>query len=764
MKVNKIIPTICLLVAIAVSIVSCNKATINKLDQQPALIPLPNKIEWVSNKGYTFGSHNTISIPKDVPNRELLAEQFNATLQEHHLPTLTLTINDEGASVAIFLDTELAPDSYKLESTSAYGVVISAGSAESVGYALQTLRQLVTDKGIAEVTIKDSPRMDYRGVMLDVSRHYMSIDFIKQLLDEMQYYKFNRFHWHLVDAAGWRLEINQYPQLTGNTAYRTESDWQKWWIEKDRRYTTKDTPGAYGGYYTQDEAREIVAYAAERGITVIPEIEIPGHSEEVLATFPNLSCSGKALPHESDFCIGNEESYTFLKNVLSEVMAIFPSEYIHIGGDEAGKVAWGTCPKCRELMREMGYKHVDQLQSHMIHAMEKYLNDNGRQIIGWDEILDGGLAPNATVMSWRGEAGGIKAAQSGHSVIMVPNSHLYLDYYQEDPIKSERKQIGGYIPLEKTYSYDPIPKELTEKEQKYIYGVQGNLWTEYILDDDHAAYMLFPRMLALSEVAWTNPEFKSWESFRERVNRHIPRLHERGINSYPLSTYLNVSHTVDYDKQRFVVKMSTELYPHEIHYRTDGGVPTSSDPIYTEGDSIFLTDSATLVAGIFRDGQLIGEPTVQRLDYHKGIGHKVKWLTPIGGGYPAGGIETALLDGLRGSITYMDGRWLGNVSSQSTVGIIDLGEPTMIESVSTKCMHDLDPWVHMPEWVELSVSMDGKKFETVERIASKTDPKDTRLRFETFTFRPHVTAQYLKIEYHLPLKDKFLFTDEIVIW
>ena len=746
------------------SLTACNQATTHELEEQPALIPLPNQIEWLSNKAYTFGNHNTLSIPKEVENRDLLAEQLNATLQEHGLPTLALTINDEGASVAISIDNQLEGNTYHLESNFTYGVTITAGSPEAVGYAIQTLRQLVTDEGIAEVEIQDAPRLDYRGVMLDVSRHYMSIDFIKQLLDEMQYYKFNRFHWHLVDAGGWRIEIKNYPELTEKTAYRTESDWQKWWIEKDRRYCSKDTPGAYGGYYTQEEAREIVAYAAERGITVIPEIEIPGHSEEVLAAFPQLSCSGKALPYESDFCIGNEESYTFLEVVLSEIMDIFPSEYIHIGGDEAGKQAWGTCSRCKKLMREMGYKHIDQLQSHMIHAMEEYLNDNGRQIIGWDEILEGGLAPNATVMSWRGEAGGIEAAKAKHKVIMTPNSHLYLDYYQEDPTQSEKKQIGGYLPLEKVYSYDPLPKELTTEEQSYIYGVQANLWTEYVMDENHAAYMLFPRILALSEVAWTDPEYKSWESFRKRVNTHVPQLIKRGINSYPLSTYLNISHTIDYDKRAFEVQMTTELYPYEIHYRTDGQVPTTEDPTYTEGETITLRDSATLVAGVFRDGKLLGKPTTQRFDYHKGIGHTVKWLTPLGGGYPAGGVETALLDGLRGSITYMDGRWLGNVASQSTIGVIDLGEPTEINSVSTKCMHDIDPWVHMPEWVELSTSMDGKQYEVVDRVMSQTDPKDTRLRFETFRFTPNTTDRYLKIEYHLPIKDKFLFTDEIVIW
>ncbi|MBR8729241.1 hypothetical protein IX332_000555 [Porphyromonas levii] len=745
-------------------LLSCNKSSVQELSEHPSLIPLPNQLEWKSLRAFTLDSKSMVSIPEEVPNRELLVEQLNETLSAHGWSPIALTTNDAKAAIRVVMDKELPEDTYTLDTDASQKVRIIAGSTAAVGYAIQTLRQLVTDKGIAEVKIADAPRLEYRGVMLDVSRHYMSVDFIKQLLDEMQYYKFNRFHWHLVDAAGWRLQIKQYPELTDKAAYRTDTDWQKWWIEKDRKYLDKDAPGAYGGYYTQDEAREIVAYAAERGITVIPEIEMPGHSEEVLHVFPQLSCSGKALEYESDFCIGNEESFTFLEHVLDEVMEIFPSEYIHIGGDEASKTAWMSCPKCTALMKREGMKEVDELQSYMIHRIESYLNSKGRQIIGWDEILEGGLAPKATVMSWRGEKGGLSAARAGHKVIMTPNTYLYLDYYQEDPTASERKQIGGFVPLEKTYSYNPISSELTPEEQKYIYGVQGNLWTEYIMNEEHAQYMLFPRVLALAEVAWTKPELKDWESFRKRVNVHVPQLHARGVNSYPLSSLLNIKHEINYDRQEFSVTMTTELYPHEIHYRLDGTVPTMADPIYTEGDILTMRDSMTLVAGIFRDGQLLGEPTRLRLDYHKGIGKKVEWQHELGGGYPAGGEETALLDGLRGSITYLDGRWLGNAATQSTIGVIDLGASTELTQVSTKCMHDIEPWIHMPEWVELSVSADGKDYQVVDRVLSQTDPKDTRLRFETFTFYPNTMARYLKIEYHLPISQKFLFADEIVIW
>lgn len=742
---------------------SCRGATSSELSDQPALIPLPNKLEWSSTRAYTFGNQNTISIPQEVKNRELLTEQLNQTLRSAGLKPLTLTQNDEGASVRVTLDSSMPSTAYTLTSDHIYKVGITAGSPEGAQYAIQTLRQLVTPQGFAEAVIEDEPRFGYRGVMLDVSRHFMSTDFIKQLLDELQFYKLNHFHWHLTDAGGWRLQIKQYPELTRKVAFRTQSDWTEWWIYEDRTYLDGGTEGAYGGYYTQDEVREIVAYAAERGITVIPEIEMPGHSEEVLYAYPQFSCSGKALPHESDFCIGNEETFTFLQNVLDEVMELFPSEYIHIGGDEAGKKAWATCPKCKDLMRREGISSLDELQSYLIHRIEEYLNSKGRRIIGWDEILEGGLAPNATVMSWWGEQGGIDAAKAGHQVIMTPNSHLYLDYYQEDPTRAERKAIGGYIPLERTYSYDPTAS-LPEEAKSYVAGVQANLWTEYVLDEEHAAYMLFPRVLALSEVAWTNPELKTWESFRKRVNVHVPMLHERGINAYPLAYHLNMTHDVNYESKQFCVQMTTEKYPYEIHYRIDGKTPTVQDPTYREGESILVGDSALVVAALFEEGQLVGNPTELRLDYHKGIGKKVEWQHRLGGGYPAGGANTALLDGLRGSITYMDGRWLGNIATQSTIGIIDMGEETEINHVSTKCMHDIDPWVYMPEWVELSISKDGKVYEVVERIYSQTDPKDTRLRFETFDFYPRATARYLKIEYHLPLPNKFLFTDEIVIW
>lgn len=730
---------------------------------EPALIPKPQKVNFTGYKTYTLPNPLVISLPDDQPSTLVLADQINDQLKAMEQEPLEIDFRVERACIKLLLDpSELAKDAYTLSSIPGYGVEITSGGTEGLAYGVQTLRQLILKEGVIPAEIDDAPRFGYRGLMLDVSRHYMPKEFIFRLLDEMQRYKLNRFHWHLTDAGGWRIEIEKYPELTQKAAFRTETDWTKWWVNgDDRKYLDEGTPGAYGGYYTKADAKEIVEYAKDRGITVIPEIEMPGHSEEVLYAYPNLSCSGKALGYESDFCVGNEETYAFLQNVLDEIMEIFPSDYIHIGGDEAGKRAWKTCPKCNALMKKEKMTNVDELQSYLIHRIEQYLNSKGRQIIGWDEILDGGLAPNATVMSWRGEEGGIAAAKAGHYAIMTPGSHLYFDHYQADP-EHEPEAIGGFTPIKKTYSYNPVPSVLTQEQSKYILGVQANLWTEYIKNVVQAEYMIFPRLLALSEVAWTQPEHKNWPDFRERVNIHVPQLIERDINSFPLSYDLESSVYVDQDNHTIYAKFDSERWPVTIHYRMDGEKPTIKDPVYTIGDSIAITDSATIVAAIFDNDKLQGRPTKLRVDYHKGIGKKVEWESPIRGGYYAGGAETALLDGYRGGVTYLDGRWLGNTSS--TTGVIDLGEETEITFVSTKCMHLIGPWVHMPKWVEVYTSIDGINYESIGRVDSETDQEDPKLRFETFNFHTDKMARYIKIHYEAAIPDKFMFMDEIIIW
>ena len=429
-----------------------------------------------------------------------------------------------------------SPESYTL-SVTPQRIEIRATSGAGLFYGMQTLLQLMQPAGtgsysVASVEIEDTPRFAYRGLMLDVSRHFSTKEFIKKQIDALAYYKINRLHLHLTDAAGWRLEIKKYPLLTDFAAWRTDPTWKKWW-NGGRKYLRYDEPGASGGYYTQDDIREILEYARQHYITVIPEIEMPSHSEEVLAAYPQLSCSGEPYKN-SDFCVGNEETFTFLENVLTEVMELFPSEYIHVGGDEAGKSAWKTCPKCQKRMKDEHLANVDELQSYLIHRIEKFLNNHGRRLLGWDEILQGGIAPNATVMSWRGEEGGIAAVTSGHHAIMTPGAYCYLDSYQDAPY-SQPEAIGGYLSLKKVYAYDPIPASLTAEQAKLVYGVQGNLWVEYIPTPEHVEYMIYPRILALAEVAWSAPERKSWSDFHTRALSAVADLQKKGYHPFDLS-------------------------------------------------------------------------------------------------------------------------------------------------------------------------------------------------------------------------------------
>lgn len=429
-----------------------------------------------------------------------------------------------------------SPESYTL-SVTPQQIEIRATSGAGLFYGMQTLLQLMQPAStgsysVPSVEIEDTPRFAYRGLMLDVSRHFSTKEFIKKQIDALAYYKINRLHLHLTDAAGWRLEIKKYPLLTDFAAWRTDPTWKKWW-NGGRKYLRYDEPGASGGYYTQDDIREILEYARQHYITVIPEIEMPSHSEEVLAAYPQLSCSGEPYKN-SDFCVGNEETFTFLENVLTEVMELFPSEYIHVGGDEAGKSAWKTCPKCQKRMKDEHLANVDELQSYLIHRIEKFLNNHGRRLLGWDEILQGGIAPNATVMSWRGEEGGIAAVTSGHHAIMTPGAYCYLDSYQDAPY-SQPEAIGGYLPLKKVYAYDPVPASLTAEQAKLVYGVQGNLWVEYIPIPEHVEYMIYPRMLALAEVAWSAPERKSWPDFHTRALSAVADLQKKGYHPFDLS-------------------------------------------------------------------------------------------------------------------------------------------------------------------------------------------------------------------------------------
>jgi len=584
----------------------------------------------------------------------------------------------------------------------------------------------------------------------------MPFDFLKKYIDIMALYKFNHFHWHITDGAGWRLEIKQYPELTQKAAWRTHTSWKDW-ANNGTQYVEQGTPNASGGFYTQEQARELVTYAARKGITIIPEIEMPGHSEEVLAVYPELSCSGKPYT-QGEFCIGNEGTFVFLKNVLDEVLEIFPSEYIHIGGDEAEKKHWKTCAKCQALKSELGLKDEDELQSYAIQQMDEYLQSKGRKLIGWDEILEGGLTAGATVMSWRGEAGGIKAANMGHDVIMTPGSHLYFDSYQTDP-RTQPETLGGFLPIDKVYSYNPVPQEIEKDKAKHILGAQANLWTEYIPTFQHVEYMAFPRALALSEVNWTAQEARSFPDFKKRLQSHYKILQQMDVNYYRPS--YNVLAEVDFQQEKMrntVTLTSEQMYPN-IFYTIDGSEPTSKSTPYTA--PIELSSSTVIKAASFLDSTRVSPVETTELDIHKAIGKKVFYNTPWEG-YPAQK-ELSLTNGIKGGLSYHDQQWQGFTKGVDVY--IDFERREEIKSVAMRFMQIPAPGVYYPGEFKVLLSDNGQNYREVGTIVNTENTTDPQLKFKTFEVRlekPQM-ARHVKVVATNPMRG-YLFADEIIVY
>ncbi|MCM1293227.1 MAG: family 20 glycosylhydrolase [Bacteroides sp.] len=412
-------------------------------------------------------------------------------------------------------------------------ITISSPSATGAFYGIMTLRQILeqksTDGSIPCLTVTDAPRFSYRGLHFDVSRHFRPIEFLYKQADAMARLKLNRMHLHLTDGAGWRIESDSFPRLNSYAAWRPERRWTDWAAE-GAHYCDSSTTGAYGGYYTKQQLKDLIDYCAGLGITIIPEIEMPGHSEEVIATYPELGCTGAKT---SDFCPGKEETFRFLTTVLDETIDLFPSTLIHIGGDEASKSAWKDCPDCQRRMQENGLANVDELQSYLIKRIEQHVNSRGRRIIGWDEILEGGVAPDATVMSWRGTEGGVKAMAEGHDVIMTPGAFCYIDYSQDAPFR-EPASIGGYTPLSKVYSYEPFYDIPDSVDTRHLLGVQANLWSEYVTEDSHAEYMYYPRAYAIAEIGWS-PAGKDYDDFHRRALLFNTWLNADGYTTFDLA-------------------------------------------------------------------------------------------------------------------------------------------------------------------------------------------------------------------------------------
>jgi len=710
------------------------------------IIPEPQFLK-VNAGSFTFYKNTGFIAPASWKPIAKYLQQITST----SISTLT-----KGNTRIVFKENQsLAPSEYTLD-ISANTITILAKDYAGALYGAQTIVQLwyttKTPSRIACISVKDKPRFDYRGLMLDVSRNFYPVSFIKSLIDVLSIYKINNLHLHLTDGAGWRIEIKKYPLLTKQAAFRTHKTWKEWW-KNGMGYLQEGDPLAYGGYYTQNDAKEIVAYASAKAINVIPEIEMPGHSDEVLAAYPNLACDS-VTNRSGEFCIGNDSTFIFMQDVLTEIMQLFPSKYIHIGGDEAAKGHWKKCSKCQKRITDNGLKDEDELQSYAIKRMEKFISNKGRYLLGWDEILEGGLAPGARVMSWRGEQGGIDAARQNHDVIMTPGGTCYFDKYQQNPA-GEPEAIGGFLPLQKVYEYEPLPATLEKEKQQYIKGAQANLWTEYVPTQEHAAYMIFPRIIALSEVVWSNPKAKNWAQFQEKLAAHYNLLQAYNINYCRPSNRVDIVSSIDTSLQNATISFSSEQFKPTIYYTLDGSNPQASSAVYT---TPFTVDGkATIKAAILNAKK--SAPDSVLINFHKAFNKPVTYNIPFSKSYPAAGAKT-FVNGYRGSLTYQDGQWQGFTSNIDVV--IDLQKIDTISLVQANFMQIIGPGVYMPKYIEVQTSVDGINYTNQGRDNNTTSPTESSLLFKDFKVKIKPTAaRYVK--FISKLQNGFQFIDEIIV-
>lgn len=720
-------------------------------NENPALIPKP--LHQKAQAGiFTWNRQTIIVADKGM---EAVAQMLS---EQSGTPVSTKQSVEKATRIHIQKKPEPG-NGYRMSILPAKIIITAATEKNALAgiFTLLQLRMLQADpEKIPCSEILDQPRFSYRGMHLDVSRHFFPVPFLEKMLDMMAIYKLNTFHWHLTDGPGWRLQIRKYPELTRRAAWRTHAGWKEWW-NSGRKYSIEGAPGAYGGYYTQEQVKGLVQYAAKRGITIIPEIEMPGHSEEVLAVMPQLACSGKPYT-QGELCIGNDSSFVFLEDVLKEVMDLFPSTYIHIGGDEAGKEAWKTCMKCQQRKSKEGLKDEHELQSYAIGRMDKFLSSHGRKLIGWDEILEGGLSKGATVMSWRGESGGIAAARVGQDVIMTPGSHCYFDSYQSDPT-TQPEAIGGYLPLSKVYAYDPVPRELTTEEQKHILGVQANLWTEYIPTMEHAEYMLFPRLLALAEVAWSEPAAKDWNDFHRRLQDHYLLLQRNNIGYYRPRKEPIIQAVADTLSATSMVSISSETYAPAIYYTTDNTLPTVQSMRYT---GPFRIPGIKKIKASIADSTTgtMGPVAEMFTTYHQGVGSTVHYNQPYSKSYPAQAAYT-LVNGQTGSFSYGDGQWQGFEGRDMDV-TIELKETKTVDSISVRFMQLTGPGVYMPARVEFSWSVNGKDYSAPVTVMNQVPEDQASLITEHYSVSVQDRAKYIRIRAQNH-KRGFLFADEVII-
>lgn len=742
------------------------------------IIPQPQSMT-LSEGHFQFDEKTVLVVPERslVPAVTLFVEQFKKAAG---FPLSMQEEQPETNYVSLSFDPFLPKEGYQLISYPDR-VLLKAADTAGALYALQTLRQLLpkeiesttpqkVDWVIPSLTINDAPQYAWRGLMLDVSRHFFPKEYILKTLDRMAMLKLNTFHFHLVDNEGWRIEIRKYPKLTEVGAWRVDQE-DKLWDERTPNAPNafanpSRSPKRYGGFYTQKDIQEIVAYAAARGITVVPEIEMPAHAMSAIAAYPELSChkrpigvpSGAVWPITDIYCAGQEETFDFLEEVLGEVLELFPSKYIHVGGDEATHTEWEQCPKCQQRMKEHHLKNVHELQSYFIKRIDSFLTSKGRTLVGWDEIMDGGLANNAVVMNWRGIDIGRKALTQGNPVVLT--SDAYIDNYQGLP-DYEPQANGGYLTLKKLYHYNLEKENLTPELQKNVLGSQANLWAEHVGSTQHSEYMLFPRLLALAEIVWTPDSLKNWDRFVSRTQAFMERLDVMKVN-YARSMYQVVPTTENRDGKIYL-KLESEVPNAEIRYAL-GETPIEKASIYTQ--PICLSETTDFKATVF-SGNVTNTITTGKVTFHKAIGKKVGYEPIYHKNYQGQG-EATLTNVIRGTKNFHDGQWLGWLGDDVTL-TLDLGGTTEVHEVRIGVMDAQSSGIYFPVKFAVALSSDGKDY---REVASHDEPCTIRgkasLKDFSLKFAPE-QARYLKLtlkNVKTPPKggDAWLFVDEVLVF
>ena len=764
----------------AVACVACGRNDLSDI----TVVPFPNEVEVLAGDFDAAGASFHYSSEMDEPSVKVV-KAFAAQLS---LVTAQESVVNEGVAEDGFLfvcNEQLPEEAYAL-SVDRKCAKVEASSLRGFNYAIQTIRQMLpveiyskgpasADWSIPCVRINDAPRFGYRGLHLDESRHFFGMEEVKRYLDIMEVHKLNTLHWHLTDDQGWRIEIKKYPELTSIGSKRSGTC-----VKKDFS-STDGIPYGEGMWYTQDQIREIIAYAAAKGIDIIPEIDLPGHMLAALTAYPELGCTGGPYHvwtrwgiSDDVLCAGNEKVYTFLENVLAEVAELFPSEFVHVGGDECPKVRWEKCPKCQAKIRQLGYTDKDGqkaehfLQSYVIARMEKFLNSKGKKVIGWDEILEGEVAPNATIMSWRGEAGGLRAVRMGHDAIMTPNTYFYIDYYQSMDIKNEPFGIGGYLPVERCYSYEPYPEGMTDEEKSHILGVQANMWTEYVATPEHLEYMVLPRLAALAEVQWCDADRKDWERFEDSADE-LCKIYE--TMGYNFATHiLQVRGEVIADAENGCVKVVLSAQGDTpIRYTLDGTVPDAKSMLYK--DTLVIDRTCTLSAVAMRN-DVKPKYFVKSFNFNKANGRQLVSSSEPHKSYVYSFPEN-LFDGIRAAEVYKSGEWAGWRTRPFEV-VIDMEESKPYASVTVGTLKAQASNIVGPAYVSVMTSEDGVNFIEVAREdyqMENTAQDDCAVDY-TVTF-PETSARYLKVsagvvnklpDWHFNAgKSGNLFVDEVIV-